>query len=33
MLIVENKEIKDKKEGFSSKEDYIEFFKKNGYIK
>lgn len=33
MLIVEDKEIKDKKEGFSSKEDYIEFFKKNGYIK
>lgn len=33
MLIVENKEIKDKKEGFSSKKDYIDFFKKNGYIK
>ncbi len=33
ILIVEDKKVVDAKQGFSSKEDYIEFFKKNGYIK
>lgn len=33
ILVVENKNIIDSMQGFSSKEDYIDFFKKNGYIK
>lgn len=33
ILIVEDKKVVDSKQGFISKEDYIEFFKKNDYIK
>lgn len=33
MLVVENKEVKANKEGFSSKDDYVQFFKENGFIK
>lgn len=33
MLVVENKEVKANKEGFVDKEDYIQFFKDNGFIK
>lgn len=33
LLIVEDKKVIDAEQGFSSKENYIEFFKKNNYIK
>lgn len=33
ILIVEDKKVVDAEQGFSSKDSYIEFFKKNGYIK
>lgn len=33
MLVVENKNVVAHKEGFSSKEDHVQFLKDNGYIK
>lgn len=33
MLVVENKEVKASKEGFESKDSYINFFKEQGFIK